>query len=107
MGDAMTKRTDVESVRHDSKGMTQLAKLLGYDDKWFLGPYDSNGNSIGSFLEFLDDNPGACEAIVEFVLEHGRDREGEELEEPCQHEDTYVNDRQQEVCRECDEELGR
>jgi len=55
-----------------STGVKNLCKLvgyLGYKDQLHFGKFDSNA-SYGYLIEFLEDNPGAVEAIVEFIEEH-------------------------------------
>lgn len=51
------------------RNLTKLVGYLGYKDPMYLGRFDSNA-SYGDLIEFLQDNPGACEKIVEFIEEH-------------------------------------
>lgn len=51
------------------KNLCKLVRALGYKDPMYFGQFDSNA-SYGDLIEFLEDNPGACEAIVEFIEEH-------------------------------------
>lgn len=56
-----------------SEDLAKLAEMLGYKHK---GKYAtnqfqcSNGSFVSSLCDFLDDNPGAMEAVREWVLEH-------------------------------------
>ena len=61
----MEERIESESFE-GSCGVRNLQQVLGE-----LG-YDRNGPFIGGdpILNFLADNPGACERIREFILEH-------------------------------------
>ena len=83
----MTTRKEIEDTRHDTEGLALMASKLGYRSD-FRQLVMRNGASASDLFDFFDDNPGACEAVVDFVLEHGQDRDGNDLE------DEYT-------CREC------
>lgn len=51
------------------KNLCKLVRALGYKDPMYFGQFDSNA-SYGDLIEFLEDNPGACEKIVEWVEEN-------------------------------------
>lgn len=72
---------DIQKLRFNTKGICRLAKALGYDGS--LGPTFSDGTSLGSLVEFFDDNPGACEAVLEWAQENCDldDEEGDEDED--------------------------
>lgn len=74
----MVTRREVEETKQSAQGIAMLAKELGYEEQWsqLLFP---NGASATNLIEFLDDNPGACEAIVNWVLERGCHRDGEPI----------------------------
>ena len=75
----MTTRREIENTRPDgAQGIAMMAKKLGYKAPWEQLMF-SNGASATNLIEFLDDNPGACEAIVQWVLDHGFTSKGEEL----------------------------
>lgn len=61
----MAKRSEIENARPTVEGLTRVAEELGYPDLDY----------------FLEDNPGAIEAIYEWVLEYGKDRDLDDLEE--------------------------
>lgn len=84
----MTTKTEIEGTQHSAQGIAQLAKDLGYSEQWEQ-LYFQNGASATNLIEFLDDNPGACEAIVQWVLDHGCFRDGEEIpdNDECDEED--------------------
>ncbi len=72
------KRSDVEDTRPTLSGLAKMARGLGYE-----------GNSdLESLIYFFEDNPGASEAVIEFVLDHGKDRELNDLEEEDDEEET-------------------
>lgn len=55
------------------RGLTAFARLcraLGYKDDNYYGQLGSDA-SIGDIINFLEDNSGAIEAMVEFVKDHG------------------------------------
>ena len=57
-----------------------MARLLGYDDPFGQLAY-ADGSVVGDLLDFFEDNPGACEAVIDWVLDFGHDRDGNELED--------------------------
>lgn len=53
------------------KGVENLCKLvsaIGYKDPQYYGQL-SNGASLGDLVNFLEDNPGAIEAIINWIGE--------------------------------------
>ena len=80
----MASRKDVEEIRSDSgsKGLATLARMLGYHER--NGQLDmgaENGATASDLFAFLDDNPGAVEAVLMWVLDEGCHRDGSPLEE--------------------------
>lgn len=69
------KRSEVEETKQTIKGLCGLARKLGYRDP-FSQLINDDGSVVGDLLEFLEDNPGACEAILEWVLDEGCHRDG-------------------------------
>lgn len=58
------------------KGLTnlcQLARALGYKDPNYYGQLTSNA-SLGDLINFLEDNSGAIEAVINWI----RDQESED-----------------------------
>lgn len=56
-----------------SKGFSNLCKIaraLGYRDPLFQGSLSQGGYS-GDLMIFLEDNPGAIEAIMNWIVEQG------------------------------------
>lgn len=81
----MATRRDIENLRlNSSDALCELAEMLSY-----RGAVDqlccSNGAYVSSLLAFFDDNPGAMEAVVEWVLENSPEVEEDE-EEECDEE---------------------
>lgn len=75
MGQEKLTRTDGE------KGVQNLCKILnalGYHDKQYFGQFQ--GGSYGSLIMFLEDNPGAVEAITNWVAEENVDEWAEAIE---------------------------
>lgn len=55
-----------------TKGVENLARLcngIGYKDTQYFGQFAPDG-SYGDLIEFLQDNPGAVEAVVNFIREN-------------------------------------
>lgn len=73
------KLSEVEDTKHTIKGLCGLARKLGYQDPFSQLIMD-DGSVVGDLLEFLEDNPGACAAVIEWVLDEGLHRDGTELE---------------------------
>lgn len=85
----MTKRSDVEDVK-TFDDLCMMARKLGYDsppEQLYL----KNGASVTNLIDFFEDNPGAIEAVVTWVLDEGSDRDGEDLEDEDE-DDTEESD---------------
>lgn len=54
--------------RKGVENLCRLCRLLGYKDSTYFGQFA--GGSIGDLIEFLEDNPGAVEAVVDFIREN-------------------------------------
>ena len=76
----MSLRKEIEETKQTTKGLCKMARLLGYQDP-FHQLINDDGTVVGDLLEFFEDNPGACEAVIEWVLEEGRTRDGEPLDD--------------------------
>ncbi len=63
------KVKDLENIKQTQEGLCKLAALLGYKDP-FYQLQNNDGTVVGDLLEFLDDNPGACEAVIEWVRDN-------------------------------------
>lgn len=68
-------RKEIDDTKPTPQGLCALARRLGYKDPFSQLIYP-DGSVVGDLLEFFEDNPGACEAVVEWVLdEYGTDEE--------------------------------
>jgi hypothetical protein len=76
----MTTRKEIQNTKQSAQGIALMARELGYVEQWEQLQF-GNGASATNLIEFLDDNPGACEAIVQWVLEEGCFRDGEKIQE--------------------------
>jgi hypothetical protein len=78
----MANRKEIENIRPDksTEGLALMARKLGYRSRFGQLQFD-NGASVSDLMEFFDDNPGAVEAVIEWVLDEGRDRDGNALED--------------------------
>lgn len=72
----MVTRQDIEDLQHDYRDLCKLAEMLGYRSPFGQLQCD-NGAFVSSLLDFFEDNPGACEAVIEWTLEKGCQRDGE------------------------------
>ncbi len=87
------KRSEVErAVLRKSEHLCALVEDLGYDSQ----PRQlqcNNGAHVSSLMHFFDDNPGAVEAVREWVLDNAElednDDEDEEEYEEVDESDTY------------------
>lgn len=59
------------------KGLCKLACELGYKDP-FYQLTNSDGSVVGDLLLLLEDNPGACEAIINWLAENYSDSDESE-----------------------------
>lgn len=50
------------------KHLCRLVHLMGHQDQMHMGQFQ--GACYGDLINFLEDNPGACEKIVEFIQEN-------------------------------------
>jgi hypothetical protein len=67
----MISRKNLENMRlRDSNDLCLLAEKLGYGRGRIQQLQCNNGAFVSSLLEFFDDNPGAMEALVEWVAEN-------------------------------------
>lgn len=73
MGELVDHFLDQEGCRRTEgrQGLVMMAKLangLGYKDQQYYGQLAPQA-SIGDLMEFFEDNPGAVEAVVNWVRE--------------------------------------
>lgn len=50
------------------KNLARICAALGYHDGTYFGQFE-NG-CYGNLINFLEDNSGAVEAVIEFIREH-------------------------------------
>lgn len=80
----MATKNDVENLRlRSSDDLCRLAEMIGYGKGRFQQLACSNGAYVSSLLKFFDDNPGAMEAVQEFILNNIESYEVDEDEEEC------------------------
>lgn len=82
--DALEAWHDANTTYHmeGSKGVSNLCKLvaaIGYNDPFRQGSL-SRGGRTGDLIVFFEDNPGALQAVVDWITEHGTDEWKENLE---------------------------
>lgn len=74
--------TKIENMRlQKSEDLCKLVELIGYRQKGRFAINQlqcNNGAYVSSLTHFFDDNPGAMEAIAQFIIEH---IDGYELDE--------------------------
>ena len=63
-----------------------MAELLGYRDSAFGQLQFPNGCFASSLFDFFRDNPAAVDAVVNWVLEEGETRDGEDIHEEYEEE---------------------
>ena len=87
----MSLRSEIENTRSDSDALAKMAEKLGY--RGVVNQLQcNNGAFVSSLLAFFDDNPGACEAVVQWVLSEGCTADGESLDEEENEEDCDEED---------------
>ena len=81
MPNTKLNHSEIDNTRKTLKGLCNLSRKLGYKDPQFQ-LQNSDGSCVGDFLEFLEDNEGACEALIEWISDfYGKDEEDESLDE--------------------------
>jgi hypothetical protein len=60
---------EIENTKQTYQGLCKLASKLGYKDP-FYQLQNSDGSVVGDLLAFFEDNPGACEAVIEWASEN-------------------------------------
>lgn len=80
MSNSKATRSDVENAKVSVEGMADLACKMGYKEKWGQLQFN-NGASATDLFNFFEDNPGAIEAVYNWVLEHSPLEEESEEEE--------------------------
>lgn len=83
-GNTMSNDLSVDEIL-DTKptvnGLCALARKLGYKDP-FSQLINNDGSVVGDLLEFFEDNPGACQSIIDWVeVEYGIEENEEEYED--------------------------
>jgi len=94
----MGLRNDIENAKQSAEGIALVARKLGYTEAWEQLQF-RNGASATNLIEFLDDNPGACEAILQWILDEGCTRDGEKIED--EDDDGYTLNMEEETCESC------
>lgn len=76
----MTK-SEILDTKETVVGICELARKLNYHDSLRFGSLDSQ-NCLGDLVEFLNDNPGAINAMIEWTADaYGTDEEEDDEEE--------------------------
>lgn len=71
------KKDDILKTRPDSNSLCKLAEQLGYKGKGRFAINQlqcNNGAFVSSLLSFLDDNPDACDTIIQWTAKYYGDR---------------------------------
>lgn len=71
LSEAIEKYRDQQEMysnegRRGVENLCKLARVIGYKDNQYFGQL-SNGSSIGDLIEFLEDNSGAIDAVIEWM----------------------------------------
>jgi hypothetical protein len=84
-------RREIADINHTVPGLCKLARMLGYKDP-FSQLINNDGSVVGDLLDFFDDNSGACEAVIEWVLERGCHSDGTPIEDEDEDDEDYEDD---------------
>lgn len=88
LSDLLEKYMDQEKMYHLSgrkgvENLARVARVLGYKDPQYFGQFQ--GGAFGDLIDFFEDNPGALEAVVDWISEQDlpewREKVASELEE--------------------------
>lgn len=66
-----------QDYRLTIQGLCKMSRDLGYKDPCSQ-LINNDGSVVGDFLYFLEDNPGAIEAVMEWAADHYEQEEDEE-----------------------------
>lgn len=93
------KKHEIENTRSTYKGLCGLAKKLGYGGRW-QQLLNDDGTSATNLIEFFEDNPGACEVVVDWVIEHADsfDKIEDDDEEEFDNEEQEMTDEHAIAC---------
>jgi hypothetical protein len=85
----MASRKVIEAIRSESgaEGLAGMARELGYRSRFGQLQFN-NGATASDLFEFFQDNPGAVDAVLTWVLDEGRDSDGNELSDEDEDEET-------------------
>lgn len=72
--------------RRGVENLCKLSTVIGYKDPMHFGQF-SNGSSIGDLIALLEDNPGAIEAVVNWMGEQTVDEWEDSLRSHLAHQD--------------------
>jgi hypothetical protein len=75
-------RSKIESTRQTVNGLCKLARNLGYHDP-NQQMINSDGSCVGDLLQFFEDNPGACEKVIQWAADNLSDDEHDCDEAGC------------------------
>lgn len=78
----MATRKEIEEIRTEggAEELARMAQLLGYRARFGQLTFN-NGATATDLFDFFEDNPGAVEAVVQWVLDSGCNRDGSLLDE--------------------------
>lgn len=65
-------RNQIQDTKQTVEGLCGLARKLGYKDPLYQ-LQNKDGSVVGDMLYFFEDNPGAIEAVIEWVEENYED----------------------------------
>lgn len=72
--------SDILDTRDTVKGLCKLASKLGYKDPCHQLA-NSDGSVVGDLLCFFEDNPGACQAVIDWTYDHAKSILADDYEE--------------------------
>ena len=60
---------EVEGTKHTTEALALVCQKIGYKSSFAQLSFN-NGATASDLFEFFDDNPGAIEAVLNWILEH-------------------------------------
>ena len=73
---------EANSTKPTVKGLCGLVRKLGYRDP-FHQLHNDDGTVVGDLLCFLEDNPGACLTVIDWIALHFGIEEDDSENEEC------------------------
>jgi hypothetical protein len=89
----MSLKNEIENIciEDGAKGLALMARKLGYRSAFAQLAF-GNGATASDLFDFFEDNPGAVEAVINWVVDRNQDVDGQPLDEDEEDDDVFDGD---------------